>query len=99
MEFNRNIKNFHVKGEAADQETVLRLRKQIEDHLEDEMREKGYVPSLDITPEIYWSYNEETEKFNYVIVKYGAFVGKRKAKKMLGLLGPHPIMKEPYSGE
>jgi hypothetical protein len=97
--FNRKIKSFAAEGEATDQETILRLRQQIEGHLEDEMRGQGYVPSLDITPDLYWEYVPEKVIFKFAVIMYGSFVGKKKSKIILGLLGSHPIYKEPYSGE
>jgi hypothetical protein len=98
--YNKTRKPFSIHGEATDQEAIIRLRPQIEDMIEEQMREKGYVPSLDITPELYWEYiNEEgKERFVYAVIMYGVFVGKKKSKEILGLLGPHPIYKEPYDG-
>ena len=63
------------------------------------MRFKGYVPVLDITPELYWEYMEKDENFKFAIIIYGTFVGKKKAIDILGLLGPHIIYFEPHEND
>lgn len=94
----RNIKSFPIDGIAKDQETILRLRGELESRIIDDMRVKGYVPVLDITPEMYWEYQEDTT-FKYLIVVYGTYVGKKKAIDIMGMLGNHPIYVEPYEGQ
>lgn len=92
----RKIKAFHVDGIAADVEAVIRQRSELESRIVDDMREKGYVPVLDITPEMFTHYqHEEVEQnFKFAIIVYGVFVGKRKSRKIMGMLGPHQILFE-----
>lgn len=87
----RHIKYFYEEGEAIDGEAVLRTRHQVEDHIREEMRGKGYVPVLDILPQLYWEFSEESETFKFVIIIYGTFVGKVKAKRIMCLLDGHPL--------
>ena len=91
MNIPRNPKPFTVEGTAIDQETIVRLRAQIEDHIEEEMRAEGYAPFMEITPELYWEWNQEANNFKYLIRLYGVYVGKRKAKGIMGILGGRPI--------
>ena len=95
----RTIKKFQVDGVARDQEDIIRLRTQLESHMIDDMRVKGYVPVLDITPELFWNYEKEDQNFKYLLIVYGSYVGKRKSRDILGLLGSHPIFVEPHKGD
>jgi hypothetical protein len=95
----RNIKHFSIDGEAVDQEAIIRIRREVESRIIDDMRDSGYVPALDVTPEMFWEYNKDRESFRFVIIVYGSFVGKRRATEILGLLGPNPIYVEPYENK
>lgn len=88
---SRNIKGFTVDGEALDGETIIRIRKQIEDEVVDQMRFKGYVPVIDIMPSLYWSYDAEKNRFYYTLTVYGIYVGKRRSQEILGMLNHRPI--------
>lgn len=90
--YNKARKPFAIEGIAKDQESIVRIRQELEDRIEEGMRVQGYVPSLDITPELFWQYIEEDENFKYAVIMYGVYVGKKQAKTILGILGPHPIM-------
>lgn len=94
---NRTIKKFVQDGTAVDQEAIIRIRPELESHLIDEMRGKGYVPILDITPELFWEF--KNPNFKFAVIIYGTFVGKKKAKEIMGLLGAHPLWFEPYNGD
>ena len=87
----RNPKPFTVEGTAVDQEAIVRIRAEIEDRIEDDMRSTGYAPFMEITPELYWEYDKDAENFKYLIRVYGVFVGKHKAKNIMGVLGGKPI--------
>jgi len=92
----RNIKGFPIDGVAVDQEAILRLRGQLETKILEDMRVRGYVPALDITPELYWEYQQENKNFKYLVVVYGTYVGKKKSQNIMGMLGQHPIYTEPH---
>lgn len=91
----KEIKTYSFEGVAADQETIIRIRVELEHRLIEGMRDEGCVPVLDITPELYWEYQDD-ETFKFLLVMYGTFVGEEKAHKVMGMLGNHPIMFEPY---
>jgi hypothetical protein len=82
----RNIKRFSIDGVAVDGEAILRIRKELEDRLIEDMRERGYVPVIDILPQLYWEYNKDQENFSYTISVYGVYLGKKKSKQILGVL-------------
>ena len=94
----RTPKLFHMTGIVVDHETAIAKRLDWEHYLETDMRDKGYVRVLDIVPELYISYNEDEENFKFAIVMYGIYVGKKKSKEILGFLGNHKFMKEPFRG-
>lgn len=94
----KDIETFSVDGIARDQESIIRIRVELEHRIIEQMREKGYVPILDITPELYWEYindGPDKEKFKFLLVLYGTHVGE-KSNQIMGMLGPHAIMFEPF---
>lgn len=94
----RKIKPFYTEGEALDQEAIIRQRQELEQRIIEDMRTQGYAQVLDITPEMHWAYQKDSENFKFAIIVYGSYVGKKKAKFILGLLGPHTIFIEPHQG-
>lgn len=90
----RTIKDFSESGIAVDQETIIRIRKEVEDHIIDGMRAKGWVPVIDLLPQLYWDYDADGEEFKFQVVIYGTYVGKKKSKTILGMLDSRPIMME-----
>jgi len=90
----RGIKHFSESGIAIDQEAILRIRKEIEDHIVDTMRLKGWVPVIDLLPQLYWEYDSVKEHFKFDIVIYGTFVGKKRSQEILGVLDSRPIFME-----
>lgn len=95
---SKSIKHFVVEGVAVDQEAILRLKRELEDRLVDMMREKGWVPVIDLLPQMYWDYDQDVQNFRYEIVIYGSFVGKQNSRKILGYLDSRPIMMENTDG-
>lgn len=87
----KRIRDFILEGEAVDGEAILRIRKELEERLVEDMRGKGYVPIIDLLPQLYWDYNKENEKFDFQIVIFGSYVGKTNSSKILGLLDSRPI--------
>lgn len=81
-----SIRDFSIEGEAKDGETIIRIRKEVEDNVLEDMRSKGYVPIIDLLPQLFWEYNKDTSNFTYEITIYGTFVGKVKSRQILGVL-------------
>jgi hypothetical protein len=94
MLIRRKIKDFVTEGEAADGETIIRIRDEIEEVMMEDMRTKGYVPVIDLLPQLYWGYDKDTEHFNFSIIIYGTYVGKRKAREIMGILDSRPMFFE-----
>lgn len=93
-EVTKKIKAFPVDGQAIDIESIVRIRTEVESRIVDDMRERGYVPVMDITPELYTDYDEEQENFRFAIIVYGTYLGKARARKVMGILGQHHILFE-----
>jgi ABC-type Fe2+-enterobactin transport system substrate-binding protein len=90
----RKIKPFYIDGEAIDVEAVIRQRQELESRIIEDMRLKGYVPVLDITPELFTDFNVDKENFKFAIIVYGTYLGKKKSQQIMGMLGPHQIVFE-----
>lgn len=78
----RKIRYFSVHGKAIDVETVYRLKATIVDMLVADMRNKGYVPTLDHKPDCITGYNERQETFDYEIKVGGIYVGPRRSREI-----------------
>lgn len=89
----KRIHAFKSEGEAVDVESVYRLRTWMENEVIAGMRERGYVPVLDIVPTLYTDYDADTTKFRWQITVQGVFVGQKKAKKYEGMYGGELIGK------
>jgi hypothetical protein len=57
------------------------------------MRDKGYIPVLDIQPQFNVKYNEEKDYYSFNLVMYGMYLGKSKATKYEGFSGQSLIPK------
>ena len=84
---NKKLKSFGMQGQIHDDAAIPRLRKQYEHMIEENMREQGYVPILDLDIQFSLEYHEETDTYEFDIVVYGVFVGKRKANDYEGFSG------------
>lgn len=80
------IKSYFVDGEARDEVWIVNNRPMLEEYIKDDMRDHGFAPVLDRPMNLSWTYNPERETFSYRIEAFGKFVGKRKAKKVIGVL-------------
>ncbi len=52
--------------------------------IESIMRESGYVPVLNMATQWYVEWNSKNDSYDYTIVKYGVYKGKRQAKTITG---------------
>lgn len=83
-----------MQGEIHDDATIPRLRAEYERLIESDMREQGYVPILDLDTQFSLLYNEGTDTYEFDIVVYGVFVGKKKAHMYEGFSGQNLIPKQ-----
>ena len=82
---HKKIKKFTIDGQIYDEADVMRLREQYNQIMDSYLREKGYVPHLDLDPVFSLDYNGNI--FEFKITWYGIYLGKAKAKCYKGLVG------------
>ena len=91
---NKKLKSFGMQGEIHDDAAIPRLRAEYERLIESDMREQGYVPILDLDTQFSLLYNEEQDTYEFDIVVYGVFVGKKKSHMYEGFSGQNLIPKQ-----
>lgn len=91
---NKKLKSFGMQGEIHDDSAIPRLRKQYEHIIEENMRLQGYVPILDLDIQFSLEYNESNDTYNFDIVLYGIYVGKKKAYEYEGFSGQSLIPRQ-----
>lgn len=90
---NKKIKDFSIEGVIADDSFMVGHRARMEKILENQMRDSGYVPHLDLDAQYFISYNEENDTFSFHCIAFGVYVGKKKSYEMLGLSGSQFVLK------
>ena len=83
-----------MQGQIADDASSPRLRKHYENIIEHDMRTQGYVPILDLDIQFSLEYDEPTDTYNFEIIVYGVYVGKKKAHSYIGFSGQNLIPKQ-----
>lgn len=83
-----------MQGQIHDDAAIPRLRLQYERLIESDMREQGYVPILDLDIQFSLLYDEEQDLYEFDIVVYGVYVGKKKAHLYEGFSGQSLIPKQ-----
>jgi hypothetical protein len=80
----KKIKAFQIDGELLDDSAIIKTKEIIERTLNNDIRDKGYVPVLDIDP--IWSieYVSETNQWLFHMSIHGYYIGKRKAWQYQG---------------
>jgi hypothetical protein len=91
---NKKLKSFGMQGQINDDAAIPRLRLQYERLIESDMREQGYVPILDLDIQFSLLYDEEQDLYEFDIVVYGVYVGKKKAHLYEGFSGQSLIPKQ-----
>jgi hypothetical protein len=81
---HKQIKKFGIDGESDTVESAVKLRPWIESLLDEQMRDKGYVPVLDIAPAFSTEYTIQNT-FKWVVTIHGVYVGKVKAWQIEGI--------------
>jgi hypothetical protein len=90
---NKRLREFSIDGVIADDSFLYGHREKAEKLVDMQMRDSGYVPHLDLDTQYFMSYNEKKNAFEFTIVAFGVFVGKRKAWEIVGLTG-HTFIKK-----
>lgn len=81
---NHRIKDFTIAGEYKDDAEILKVKSKYELLLEEQMRSKGSVPVLNIYPKWYTSWDSQREVYEFELVIYGVYVGKKKQEEIIG---------------
>ena len=76
----RKIKPMTLPGTFGE-EAKFKARDKFQIVLEEQLRERGYVPVIDRNTEWYTSWDEEREIYNFELVMYGVYVGAKKARE------------------
>ena len=83
----RKIHNFTISGVIADDSYIIAARRTYEKTLVQQMRDRGYVPILDMEPQFKISYIEKKNQYGFTLVMFGVYVGKSKAYVYEGFSG------------
>lgn len=80
----RKIHNFTITGTIGDDAHFIRARENYERIMIQQMREKGYVPVLDMNPQFMVNYVEHKNQYGFMLTMFGVYVGKSKSQKYEG---------------
>lgn len=81
---HKNIHRFQLKAKIADDSHFIQQRETQEKYLIEEMRDKGYVPVLDLGPD--WSTAlDDKEHYDSLLTMYGIYVGRKKSWDFMGV--------------
>lgn len=87
------IKKFALDGIIADSSNLVKAKENLVKNLEDQMRDFGYVPALDLEPQFTLQFAPEYERYDFVLSIYGIYVGKDKSWDTAGIMTGKPIMR------
>jgi hypothetical protein len=88
---HKPLKMFTLDGNIYSDSAIWRLKDEYINLLDVEIRSMGYAKRLDIEPDFTIGYNRQTECFEFKISVYGIFVGKKKAKWIMGIDGTRVV--------
>jgi hypothetical protein len=83
----RNIKSFLISGVIKDDSKIRDSRENYERLLVQDMRDRGYVPVLDLEPQFSIKYNENKDNYSFFLEMFGVYIGKKKAQDVEGFSG------------
>lgn len=79
---HEEIVNFSREGEVADDSAFIRTRQRLTHDIHNEMRDRGFVPILDI--DTHWSteyiVGSDKPKYKFKLTVYGVFLGGQDCK-------------------
>lgn len=91
---NKKLKSFGIQGQIHDDSAIPRLRIEHERLIMTDMRDQGYVPILDLDTQFHLEYDEEDNTYEFEMIVYGIFVGKRKSYLYEGFSGQNLIPRQ-----
>ena len=83
----RKIHNFTEAGVIADDSHIIRTRETLERTIVQRMRDKGYVPMLDLPPVFRMTYIAQKNQYGFTLTLFGVYVGPKKSKQFEGFTG------------
>lgn len=79
-----SIKRFHLNGTVTSDKFVT-TRENLIKEVEDEMRDEGFVPVLDLIPQFTREYNPDDGTFVFELSVYGVEVGEEESWNIVGV--------------
>ena len=86
---HRKIKRFGMDGKVQSSTAFARVQGMYIKLIEDQMREEGYVPRLDLGME--WTTTRQKSHYEFEISLYGSYVGRKTAWVIDGIDNGRPI--------
>lgn len=74
-----------MEFEISDASEAFHKRDEWERHMLQNMTDKGYVPVLDIPPQVMTKYDQNADTLLYRITIQAIYVGKKKSKEFVGI--------------
>lgn len=76
---HRKIKTFYIDGQFIDDSVMAQVKEINERVLNVQMRDRGYVPVLDMNPVWAVEYDPRANEWKFAMSMYGFYIGKRKS--------------------
>lgn len=96
---HKNIRKFTIDGVLGQDSDIPRIRAQYESLLVHDLRNKGYVPVLDLDSQWATEYHVDTDTWGFALSVYGVYLGKRKAYEWEGFSGNKLIPRNTQSAK
>lgn len=87
------VVRFPLEGVLTDKLNIAQHKERMIHFLEGDMRDRGYIPLLDMEPHYTHSWDNEGEHFVFVLSVYGVYVGKEQAWRTSGIMSGKMIPK------
>jgi len=82
---NKQIHKFSVEGQMASDSSIPSVKNNFYRLMLQDMRDKGYIPVLDINPGWYVHYDEPKDDWHFSLVLHGIYIGKKKSWQYEGI--------------
>jgi hypothetical protein len=89
---HRAIKRFYLEGQINDDSSLWRSKETLTNTLVRQMRDAGYVRTLDVDPA--WSTQYKEGHYTFLLTIHGVYVGKKRAQEVYGIMGQREVMME-----
>lgn len=84
MNLHKPLKPFTLDVQFKDSAFFAKKQDDIVRIIHEMMREKGYIPVLDLNPYITVEYDCQNDTFNYKVTCHGTYVGRKKSWELQG---------------